>query len=102
MAEMIAEKRSSVRQPIDIRVRITLPDEKRSVIFGRGEDISIGGMAIFVATDLNVGERVVIEFVLLSGRQLKLEAIVRNRHSYRYGLAFATLTTEQRSEIERL
>jgi len=96
------DKRSSFRQPIDIRVRITLPDVKESVIFGRGEDISVGGMAIFAATDMKIGDRVVIEFVLLSGRQIKLEAIVRNRHSYRYGLEFATLTSDQRNEIERL
>ncbi len=60
-------------------------------------------MAVYAAVDLAEGVRVRIEFTIPhSRRTLWIEAVVRNKQGYRYGVEFLTLSAGQREEINRL
>lgn len=79
-------------------------DGQQESVHGRGSDLSEGGMAIYAAADdIAEGMHVNVEFTLpYSRRVLRVEAIVRNKQGYRYGLEFLTLSSSQREEIGRL
>jgi c-di-GMP-binding flagellar brake protein YcgR len=91
------------RYDFDVRIRVTMADDGslRSV-YGRGNDLSTGGMAAFVAAELNKGDVVEVDMTLpYSSQSMKVKAIVCNRAGYKYGLEFVDLLQEQRKLIER-
>jgi len=98
------ELRRSPRYTVDVRLRLIVnKDGKNIVLHGRGNDISENGMALFVACDLQLEQRMEIEFTLPYSRQpLRVRIAVRNRNGYRYGVEFMSLSVLQREEILRL
>lgn len=98
------ELRRSPRYNVDVRLRlIVAKDGKSAVVHGRGNDISEDGLALFVAHDFEVGQRVEVEFTLPYSRQpLRVWIAIRNRNGYRYGVEFLNLSQPQRLEIARL
>jgi len=71
-------------------------------IFGRGSDVSQGGMAAYIPSELSVGTDVHLELSLpyVSGEQpIRVTATVRNRNGFRYGLEYSALAD---SDKERL
>ncbi len=92
------------RQKIDFRVRLLYWNEGvQECVHGRGSDLSEGGMAVYAAIEMGEGVRVQVEFKLLQSRRaLWIEAVVRNKQGYRYGVEFLTLSFSQREEIKRL
>lgn len=97
-------ERRADRQKIDFRIRLRyLRDGAQESVHGRGSDLSEGGMAVYAAADADEGTHVQIEFTLpYSRRVLWIEAVVRNKQGYRFGLEFLTLSSSQREEIKRL
>ncbi|MBZ5648652.1 MAG: PilZ domain-containing protein [Acidobacteriia bacterium] len=98
------DMRRSPRYTVDVRLRLIVHKSgKNTIVHGRGNDISESGMALFVAHDLEVGDRLEVEFTLPYSRQpLRAGATIRNRNGYRYGVEFLTLSIPQREEILRL
>lgn len=71
-------------------------------VFGRGSDVSQGGMAAYIPSELTVGTSVDLEISLpyVSGEQpIRIVATVRNRNGFRYGLEYMALSE---SDKERL
>ena len=92
----------------DVRVRAFVPPDSPAVdSFGRGYDISEGGMGILVPMPLAPSQEVLVVFdVPPSRRKLGVRAVVRYAMGYRYGLAFQPLLEQDllllRSALDEL
>ncbi len=87
----------------DIRVRVFVPPKSPTAdSFGRGYDISEGGMAVYVPLELTIGQDVLVVLEVPQCRvRLGLTAAVRSRHGYRYGVEFAALSNTEHRELKR-
>ncbi len=71
--------------------------------YGRGHDIGEAGMAIYVPLELRVGQEIQIEFEAQLVRvKFGVRGLVRNVHSYRYGIEFLQLSFNELTELKRL
>jgi len=99
--ESYSKTRRWSRYKVEIRVKVVFPN--RGAIYGQGSDISEGGMALFVPTELENGKTIQAEILLPYCREkVTLRAVVRNRDGFRYGLEFITLSDHEKSLIERV
>jgi len=99
-----AEKRRYPRYTIDIsvKVRVNSIGGVTSYSYGRGNDLSLGGMSIHVAHELTPGSIVRLILTLPHAeRQIECDAIVRNRRSYCYGMEFINLRPDDRALVDR-
>lgn len=89
------------RYKVDVRVRAFIPTPSGVLgFYGRGSDISEGGMALFVPTNVAEGTTVDVEFTVPFSRHvLRVKAVVRNHLGYRYGVEFVAISTMQRQAI---
>ena len=96
------EKRRSARYHIDVRVRAKLVSNGvLKILHGRGSDLSQHGMCVFLPTELGMHTTIAIEVTLpYCSQQLKLEAVIRNRRSFAYGIEFINITAAQQNLIE--
>jgi c-di-GMP-binding flagellar brake protein YcgR len=96
-------ERRGARHKVDFRIRLVyLKDGATETSHGHGSDLSEGGMAVYAATEMTEGMHVKLELTFpYSRRVLWIEAVVRNKQGYRYGLEFLTLSSTQREEIAR-
>jgi hypothetical protein len=96
-------QRKSPRYMVDLPVKITFNEgDKVASHYGTGTNISEGGMRVFVPRDLEMGKRVSVEMRLPYNREeLKLQATVRNRVGFDYGIEFIDATDEDREAIRR-
>ncbi len=97
-------ERRADRQKVDFRIQlIYYKDGIQQTVHGRGSDASEGGMAVYAAAEVEEGQHVSVEFTVpYSRKQLVIEAVVRNKQGYRYGLEFLALSSIQRGEIKKL
>jgi len=102
--EMAAETRCERRWErikLECRVRVTFNIGKATEsIDGQGNDISGGGISLYVPAELNVGDKVTIELVRRYGKpRVMVAAEVVNKNGFRYGMEFAGVSDEQREQI---
>lgn len=92
------------RFKLDQRVAVkVVRDGSEQTLRGRSNDLSEGGLGATLAGELIPGDIVVLEFWLpLTRDPVRLQARVQYRLGFRYGLAFITLSGEQRSAIVKL
>jgi len=97
------EFRRHTRRDIDVRIKIAINNNGvQTYVYGRGNDIAEGGMAAYVSMEMGVGSRIKMEVQLPYSQQpLKIVATVRNRHGFRYGLEFTTVSDQDREIIRR-
>lgn len=95
------EARRFPRIKSDIRVRAFVPAEKPALeSFGRGFDISEGGMAIYVPMLLAPQQEILLVFeVPLSRLKLGIRASVRYARENRYGVQFQPLREDDRARL---
>lgn len=98
------ELRNHPRYRVDIRLKvITGIANNGKPLFGRGSDISEGGMRVFVPADLAIGELVTIELTVpYSEQKLTVRGVLRNRLGFSYGVEYSASTTlAERQVISR-
>jgi len=91
------------RCPLAVPVRVTVVRSGiPNAIPGRSLDLSEGGIAAILGGELSPGDPVAVEFLLPQmGLGLHAKAVVCHRTPLRCGLAFQTLSVEQRAIIRR-
>jgi|SRR4051794_36885377 hypothetical protein len=98
------EKRRFPRYTIDVAVKVKVKTSSgiSSYCYGRGGDVSEGGMAIEVSHELSRGKSVHLVLTLPHcTRPIECDAIVRHRSEYRYGLEFQGLAEKDRELLLR-
>jgi|GEM_PF-1100218 len=89
------------RMNLNIRVALELYEPKKT-LFAQTSDISLGGMACYIPTELNVkDELTVVLQIPYSKERLYLKAVVRNRNSFRYGLEFTEITPSEQDLLQK-
>jgi PilZ domain len=87
---------------VPIRVGVNRQD-KTTIVSGRGNEVSEGGLAIFAGLELRIGEEIWVEFTPpYSSQPLRVNGITRNRSGYKYGIEFLTNTPAEEERVERL
>ncbi len=99
--ESTEEQRNHPRFRVDIRLRvITGIASAGKAYFGRGSDISEGGMRVFVPADLEIGEAVTLELALpYCDRKVLVRGVLRNRMGFSYGVEYSASTTEEERQV---
>jgi c-di-GMP-binding flagellar brake protein YcgR len=98
------EKRRFPRYSIDVAVKVKVKTSSgiSSYCYGRGGDISEGGMAINVSHELSRGKTIHLSLTLPHcERAIECDAIVRHRSQYHYGLEFQGLADNDRELLLR-
>jgi hypothetical protein len=84
------------RFAVDLRLKASFKRNNMPLtVFGRGSDVSQGGMAAYIPSELTVGTTVELELSLpyMTGEQpIRIIATVRNRNGFRYGLEYLALS----------
>ena len=95
-------KRRWERFKVEIRVKVTSSRNGNEVVTsGMAHDVSEGGMALFLAGDLGIGEAVTIDFAMPYSQRRVMRGVIRNRDRYEYGIQFVNPTLEDREDIIR-
>jgi hypothetical protein len=87
-------KRRFPRYPIDVAVKVLVQgfEGVSTCCYGRGTEISEGGMAIYIAHEFSIGDPITVKVTLPHASQpVECPAIVRNRRNYCYGIEFMGL-----------
>lgn len=103
MATDDRDRRRFQRLSVDLRVRVlTEVAGKSAMSYGRGHDLSESGMAVYVPLELKVGQEIRVEFeVPLARVKFGVRGLVRSVRSYRYGIEFLYLTSQESQELKR-
>lgn len=98
------QQRRTTRYRLDLRAKVVFRrNGLNQSAMARGQDVSEGGMAMFVPIEFHKDDPLEIEFTLPQSRlPLRVHAVVRNRDGHRYGLEFINLTDPQKQEIVRM
>ena len=71
-------------------------------LYGCGIDISEGGMSAYISMEIGVGKTMEMELILPYSQQpVKINAVVRNRRGFCYGIEFVNLAAPDREQILR-
>jgi PilZ domain len=89
------------RYKLTMPVRVVLPHTYDTrLIYGRGTELNEGGLAVFAAVELDVGQQVEVEFTPpYSGHPVRVRTIIRNRKGYFYGLEFHVTTPQEAEHV---
>lgn len=97
------EQRRWERYNVTIEVNVTAGVSGKNVrLSGQANDVSIGGMRLFVTRMIEPGTSLSLEFLLpYSSSELTLRGVVRNRAGFTHGIEFVSPTPYQQQIIER-
>ena len=91
------------RFTVDIRLKASFKRNNMPLtVFGRGSDVSQGGMAAYIPSELPVGSSVDLELSLpyMTGEQpIRIIAGVRNRNGFRYGLEYLAISESDKARL---
>jgi hypothetical protein len=95
-------RRRHPRYHADFRVTVSyLLGNHYQKLEGHCRDLSEAGIGILLATEMNVGEVVGLNFSLPgSPLSWQVRAVVRYRRGYQYGFEFLSLTEEQQTLLD--
>ncbi|MGA8314046.1 MAG: PilZ domain-containing protein [Terriglobales bacterium] len=90
------------RFEVDIPVRLVVCKEMKTTIFdAKGNSLGEGGMALFAGTELRMGDLGAVEFTpAYASPPIRVDATVRNRSGYNYGVEFLEATASQKRLVE--
>ena len=99
--ESFSKTRRWQRYRVEVRVKVKL--QNRGAVYGQGSDISEGGMALFIPTELELGQTISAELMLpYCQEKVSLRGVVRSRSGFRYGIEFSVLSDHEKVLIERV
>lgn len=98
------EKRRWPRYRLNVPVRVIVGNEKTvRVMDGRGTELNEGGMAVMVGAELKTGDLVAVEFTPpYDGQPVRVQAQVRNRNGYTYGVEFSRSTADDCEKVDQI
>jgi c-di-GMP-binding flagellar brake protein YcgR len=99
-----ADKRRFPRYRIDVAVKVKVKTSSgiASYCYGRGSDLSEGGMALKVAHELSRGKLVHLSVTLPHcERAIECDAVVKHRDQFQYGLEFCEIAEKDRQLLMR-
>lgn|GEM_PF-1811485 len=102
LLEDSSEVRRWARYKIDVRIKVTVNTVPgvTTAMYGRGSDISEGGMTAYIPSALRVGAKVELELTFPgTTAAVRMRAAVRNGDGLRYGLEFLDLQDAVRNMI---
>ena len=99
-----ASSRRWQRYKVNVPIRVIVCRAMRASIFdGRGTSLSEGGMALFAGAELRPGDQVAVEFTPpFSTPPIRVDAMIRNRTGYHYGVEFLAVDNAQRQSVAQL
>ena len=90
--------RAHSRYLLDLRIVV----RTKETLIGRTKDIAEGGLGATIPGNINVGETVELELQLPDAKEpLKLNAEIRYRQGFQYGLKYVQITEQQKEMIRR-
>jgi hypothetical protein len=98
-----AHLRRWTRHKIDVRLKVSFPQGRdNNTAFGRGNNLSSGGMGAYIPCAIPVGAKVLLEVSFpYSTVEVRVAAIVRTCEGFRYGLEFVDVPADIRAVIEK-
>jgi c-di-GMP-binding flagellar brake protein YcgR len=97
-----SEVRRWTRYKIDVRIKVTVNTVPgvTTAMYGRGSDISEGGMIAYIPSALRIGAKVQLELTFPGATNaVTLRAVVRNGGGFSFGLEFLDLEDAVRKMI---
>lgn len=107
MSATPTDARTGIRRSPRYRVNFAIllfavVQNRKCTLQGRSHDLSLEGMSVYIAAELQVGQVVQIQFALPeSQRRLGVNAIVRNSQGFRCAVEFQNLTSVEQEELAR-
>jgi hypothetical protein len=91
------------RYQLEVPIRVIVQVQAKVAIFdGRGNSLSLGGMAMYAGAELKMGDQVAVEFTPpYSSPPVRVDAVICNRTGYYYGLEFLNATSSQQEQTAR-
>jgi c-di-GMP-binding flagellar brake protein YcgR len=91
------------RYRIDVRLKVFIAGRgENSTAFGRGNNLSYGGMGAYIPCAIPLGSKVLLEVSFpYSTVEVKVTAVIRSCEGFRYGLEFVDVPPETRAVIEK-
>ncbi len=101
LADAGAEARRWTRHRIDVRLKVLFArGSNHTSAFGRGNNISRGGLGAYIPCSIPVGTTVSLEVTFpYSSNEVKVQAVVRTCEGFRYGLEFVEVPEDVRIAI---
>ena len=104
---VLAEAQTGVRRwerfSVDIRLKASFKRNGMPLtVFGRGSDVSEGGMAAYIPSELTTGMSLELELSLpyVGGEKpIRIVAAVRNRNGFRYGLEYVAISQSDKTRL---
>lgn len=92
------------RYQVDVPIRVIVCTSVKTKIFdARGISLSEGGMALFAGAELRLGDEVGVEFTpAYSAPPVRVDATIRNRVGYHYGVEFMLASENQKMRVQEL
>lgn len=96
-----AKARRWPRFAVDLSLRVRIPSSAgKEYVLAHGRDVSQGGMALYVPLEFEIGDIAELELSFPGvDAVVTLQATVRNREGFKYGVEFLQPTTEQQNII---
>ena len=91
------------RYTVKINALVTYPcTQGVGEIIGHGRNINSNGMQLSIPAYIEVGTPIRVQLSMPPSRELvALEATVRNRNHFNYGIAFVSLTHDERRKLTK-
>jgi hypothetical protein len=95
------DSRRWTRHRIDVRLKVLFArGSNHTSAFGRGNNISHGGLGAYIPCSIPVGTTVSLEVTFpYSTNEVKVRAVVRTCEGFRYGLEFVEVPEDLRTII---
>lgn len=88
------------RHRIDVRLKVFIGGPQGTLVFGRGNILSQGGIGAYIPCSIAIGTELLLEVTFpYSPAEVTFSAVVRNCEGFRYGLEFKDLSEKLRSLI---
>ena len=90
-----------MRYAVNLPLRVRVPTEAgHEFMLAHGRDVSQRGMAVYVPVELEVGQTVMVELEFQALQSpLTLNAMIKNRTGFKYGVEFIEPAAQQQEII---